>query len=158
MSGSDDWGVKVSVRLPEKQVERIDQSVEAGHYLSRSAAIRAAIEVQHARLFKRGRGRAPRGGQRMSRPAGSTTRSQEGSPTAYGGRCEACDRMVWVLASDETRNWCDARCGRCGQIIRAAKDGELGRQTAAEVVRNEAFFVDRAREGVVGFEGVPGDE
>ena len=94
----------------------------------------------------------------MSRPAGSATRQGEGSPTAYGGRCEACDRMVWVLASDETRNWCHARCGRCGQIIRAAKDGELGRGNAGEFARNESFFVDGAREDVVGFEGVPGDE
>ena len=60
MSDSDDWGVRVSVRMPEQQVERIEQSVEAGHYRSRSAAIRAAIEVQHARLFEGGRSRAPR--------------------------------------------------------------------------------------------------
>lgn len=46
-SEPDDWNPPVTVRFPERLLERLDQAVEDGHYSNRSEAIRAAIRQMH---------------------------------------------------------------------------------------------------------------
>jgi hypothetical protein len=57
---------------------------------------------------------------------------------------------------EQTNNWVPVRCASCGTIVEAAKDGEDAR--GRDGAQGGSLFVDRAREDVVGFEGVPGDE